>query len=79
MARFKKHVLETSTDEKCDMAVLTSRAKRGHHKNVPRALVIVEHDEIVQNDEQATFSSHDESQGSICNIVLDEHDVPAEV
>ena len=72
-------MLGIAIDEKHDMAVLTPRAKRGRPKNMPRALVVMEHDAIVQNDEQATFSSDDESQGSIYNIVLDGYDVPAEV
>ena len=79
MVRFKKHVLGIAVDDKYDMAVLTPRAKRGRPKNKPRALVVMDHDAIVQYDEQATFSSDDESQGSIYNIVLDGYDVPAEV
>ena len=79
MVRFKKHVLGIDADDKYDMAVLTPSGKRGRPKNMPRALAIVEHDAIVQNDEQVTFSSGDESQASTHNIVLDGHGIEAEV
>ena len=64
-------MLGIATDEKHDMEVLIPRAKRVRPKNITRALVVIKHDEIVQNDEQATFSSHDESEASTNNIVLD--------
>ena len=68
-----------AASEKHGIPVLTPRAKRCRPKIVPRALVVMEHDEIVQIDEQVTFSSDDESQGSVYNIVLDRCDVQAEV
>ena len=52
------------------MEVLTLRAKRGRPKNTPRALFVMEHDAIVQNDELSTFNSDDESQTRICNFFL---------
>ena len=69
-------MLGISISEKYDMAVLTPRAKRGRPKNIPRAPVVMDHDAIVQNDEQATFSSEDESEASIYSIVLDEYEIP---
>ena len=72
-------MLGIDAGEKYDMAILISRAKRRLPKNAPRALVIMEHDAIVQNDEQATFSSDDESEASMHNIVLDEYEITAGV
>ena len=46
---------------------------------MPKDLVVMEHDAIAQKYEQATFSSDDESQASICNIVLDGYHMPTEV
>ena len=40
-------------------------------KNVPSALVVMEHGKIVQNDEKCNFISDDESEERIFNIVLD--------
>ena len=79
MVRYKKNAYGITIGIKYDMALLTSRAKRGRPKKTPRALVVMDHDAIVQNDEQVTFSSDDELQGSIHNIVFDGCDVPVEV
>ena len=62
-----------------DMIVLTHRAKRGRRKNIPRALVVMEHDPIIQNNGENVYSSDDESELSEHDMVLDEFTIPAEV
>ena len=66
------------TSEKHGMTVLALRAKakRGRHENASSALVVMEHDQIVQNDEENALSSDDESGASNYDIVLD---IPAKV
>ena len=77
--RFKKHVLGIPVSEMYDMTVLTPRAKRGRRKNIPRALVVMEHDPIIQNNGENVYSSDDESELSEHDMVLDEFTIPAEV
>ena len=51
---------------------LTPTSKRDRPQNVPRDLVVIYHDAIIQNDAQEPFSSDDESGARIFNIVLGE-------
>ena len=72
-------MLGADVSEKYAMTVLKPRAKRSQHKNTPRAIVVMQHDQIVQNDEENAFSSYDESKVSINNALLNEFQTPAEV
>ena len=75
-----KHVLGIAESRKYDKTVLKQRDKRGRCENTPTTLVVMEHDQIVQNDEEKAFSSEDEPEATtFYNIVLDEHKTPAEV
>ena len=70
--RFKKHVLQLPMHPDHDMRVLAPKPKRGRRKNSQSALVIMEHDPIVQNAEENAMSSDDDSKTSIFDMVLDE-------
>ena len=56
----------------CDMRVLTTKPKRGRRKKLPSALVVVEHDQIVQTEDKNAVSSDDESKNNVHDIAFDE-------
>ena len=55
------------------MSVLTPKPKRVRRKKLPSAFVVMEHDQIVQTEEENAVSSDDESKNSVHDIVVDEH------
>ena len=61
------------------MTLLIPRAKRGRRKNMPSALVDMEHHQLVENDEENSFSLDHEPKESTHNTVLDEYQAPAGV
>ena len=56
-----------------DMKVLTPTPKRDRRKKLQSTLVVMEHDQIVQTEEENAVSSDDESKTSVCGIAFDEH------
>ena len=61
------------------MTLLKPRAKRVRRKNMPSALVAMEHHQLVENDEEHAFSLDDEPEEITHDTVLDEHQSPDEV
>ena len=55
------------------MTILTPRAKRGRRKTIPRALVRMEHDSVIQIEEENGISTDENSKLSSYDLVLDGH------